>query len=59
VVSIRRQDRERFEATMRGTPHRYIGETTEEPLLSIRIAEKEAVKVSLESIEKAFKTPIV
>ncbi len=59
VVSIRRQDRERFEATLRGSPHRYIGETTKQELLSIKIEDKEAIRVSLESIENAFKTPIV
>ncbi len=59
VVSIRRQDRERFETTLRGSPHRYIGETTEDPTLSIKIEDKEAVRVSLKSIETAFKTPIV
>jgi phosphoribosylformylglycinamidine synthase len=58
VVSIRREDRERFEETLTGLPLRWVGETTEEPSFIVSIAGHRVVDSDLAHIERAFKSPI-
>ena len=58
VVSIRHEDRERFEETLSGLPFRFIGQTTEEPGFSLSLEGKMVIQTSLEGIRKAFMTPI-
>jgi phosphoribosylformylglycinamidine synthase len=58
VVSIRQEDRERFEETLSGLPFRLIGQTTEDPGFSLGLAGKTVVQTALGDIRKAFMTPI-
>ena len=58
VVSVRQEDRERFEETLSGLPFRWIGQTTEEPDFSLSIGGKTVVQTTLDGIRKAFMTPI-
>lgn len=58
VVSVRAQDRERFEETMSGHPFRLLGSTDAGGSLRFRLAGKELASVGLASIESAYKTPI-
>jgi phosphoribosylformylglycinamidine synthase len=58
VVSIRREDRERFEETLTGLPLRWIGETTEDPSFILSIKGTRVVDCDLTRIERAFKSPI-
>ena len=58
LVSVRAEDRERFERSFAGLPHRLLGTTTEEPRLRFRLAGREVLSADLESIESAYKTPI-
>lgn len=59
VVSIRREDRERFEETMSGLPFRWIGRTLPEPRFELFVDRKPAVRTTLDALERAFGTPIV
>jgi phosphoribosylformylglycinamidine synthase len=58
VVSIRQEDRERFEETMSGLPFRLIGQTIEEPDFSLSLGGKTVIQTTLDGIRKAFMTPI-
>jgi phosphoribosylformylglycinamidine synthase subunit PurSL len=58
VVSIRQEDRERFEETLSGLPFRLIGQTTGEPGFSLSLAGKTVINSSLDRIRQAFMTPI-
>ena len=58
IVSIRKEDRERLEETLSGLPFRFIGQTTEEPGFSLSLGGKIVIQTSLDSIRKAFMTPI-
>jgi phosphoribosylformylglycinamidine synthase len=58
VVSIRQEDRERFEETLSGLPFRLIGQTTGEPAFSLSLGGKIVVQTTLEGIRQAFMTPI-
>ena len=58
VVSIRQEDRERFEETLSGLPFRWIGQTTGEPGFSLSLGGETVVKTTLDGIRKAFMTPI-
>lgn len=58
LVSIRPEDRERFERSMAGLPCRILGETTREPRLRASLAGRVVLDATLPAIERAFKTPI-
>jgi len=58
LVSVRPEDRERFETTMAGHPCKRIGETTAEPVIAFAAGGKTALSVGLDEAERAFKTPI-
>ena len=58
LVSIRREDRERFERSMGGLPLALVGETTAEPRLRASLDGKAVLDVGLAEIERAYKTPI-
>jgi hypothetical protein len=57
-VSIRPEDRERFERGMAGLPCRLLGETTREPRLRVSLAGRAVLDAALPALEQAFKTPI-
>jgi phosphoribosylformylglycinamidine synthase subunit PurSL len=59
VVSVRPEDRERFESTMRDSPFAMIGMVTERNRLDISYKNETVLELGLKDIEKAFKTPIV
>ena len=58
LVSIRREDRERFERSIAGLPVALIGETTAEPRLRVRLGGVMILDAGLDEIERAYKTPI-
>jgi phosphoribosylformylglycinamidine synthase len=58
LVSIRKEDRERFERSLAGLPCACIGEATSEPRLVARLGGKIVLDASLASVERAYKTPI-
>ena len=58
LVSVRPEDRERFERSFSGLPHRLLGTTTGEPRLRFSLAGSEILAATLEGIEAAYKTPI-
>ncbi|MDX9958639.1 MAG: AIR synthase-related protein [Spirochaetia bacterium] len=58
VVSIRQEDRERFEETLSGLSFRLIGQTTEEPGFSLSLGGNTVVQTTLDNIREAFMTPI-
>lgn len=58
VVSIRMEDRERLEETLSGMPFRLIGQTTEASGFSLSLKGEAVIHATLESIRKAFMTPI-
>jgi phosphoribosylformylglycinamidine synthase subunit PurSL len=58
LVSIRPEDRERFERSMAGLPVALIGEATKEPRLRATLGGEPILDVSLADIERAYKTPI-
>jgi hypothetical protein len=57
-VSIRQEDRERFEETLSGLSFRLIGQTTEEPGFSLSLGGNTVVQTTLDNIREAFMTPI-
>lgn len=59
VVSIRREDRERFEDTMSGCAWRFAGELTDSGRLELIADGVTVLAVDLSDIERAFKTPIL
>ncbi len=58
LVSVREEDRERFERSFSGLPHRLLGTTTAEARLRFRRADREVLSAGLEDLEGAYKTPI-
>jgi len=58
LVSIRPEDRERFESSMRAFPMALIGELRSEPRIRASLGGSTVLDADLESIERAFKTPI-
>jgi phosphoribosylformylglycinamidine synthase len=58
LVSIRLEDRERFERSMSGRPVAFLGEAIPEPRLRARLGGKIVLDASLAEIERAYKTPI-
>jgi len=58
LVSVRREDRERFERSLAGQPLALIGETTGERRLRATAGGKAVLDAPLEDIERAFKTSI-
>jgi phosphoribosylformylglycinamidine synthase subunit PurSL len=59
LVSIRPEDRERFERSMAGLPIALVGETTAEPRLHASLGGKTVLDAALAELERAYKTPIV
>lgn len=63
LVTIRRENRARFEGMLSGFPTLLLGEVTAEPALVVRAAgpagrkEREVAVVSIEEIEKVWKRP--
>jgi phosphoribosylformylglycinamidine synthase subunit PurSL len=58
LVSIRPEDRERFERSMAGLPAALVGEATAEPRLRASLGGKTVLDAGLDAIESAYKTPI-
>ena len=58
LVSVRPEDRERFERSIAGLPVALIGETTAEPRLRVRLGGVMILDAGLDEIELAYKTPI-
>lgn len=58
LVSVRPEDRERFERSFSGLAYRLLGTTTAEPLLTFSLGGREVLSAGLEGLEKAYKTPI-
>jgi phosphoribosylformylglycinamidine synthase subunit PurSL len=58
LVSIRPEDRERFERSMAGLPTALLGVATAEPRLRATLAGRVALDASLDGLERAYKTPI-
>jgi phosphoribosylformylglycinamidine synthase subunit PurSL len=58
LVSIRKEDRERFERSLTGLPCALIGEASAEPRLTARLGGRVVLDASLADIERAYKTPI-
>ena len=58
LVSIRPEDRERFERSMASLPVALIGEATIEPRLRATLGGRLVLDASLTDIESAYKTPI-
>jgi phosphoribosylformylglycinamidine synthase subunit PurSL len=58
LVSVRREDRERFERSLAGLSLAVIGETTADRRLVARSGGREVLNAALADIERAFKTPI-
>ena len=58
VVSIRKEDRERFEDTLHGHSWRFAGEVSAEPVLRCSVGESLVLETNLAALEQAFKTPI-
>lgn len=58
VVSIRKQDRERFEETMGRSFLRWIGETIPGDTFRIAVGGEPRIDTTLAELERAFKTPI-
>ena len=59
LVSIRSEDRERFERSMAGLPLALIGEVVPEPRLRASLGGRVILDAALEDLERAYKTPIV
>ena len=57
LVSIRREDRERFDRSFHGLPARLLGTTTADPRLLFRHAGRIILSASLDDIEAACKIP--
>jgi phosphoribosylformylglycinamidine synthase len=58
LVSIRAEDRERFETSMAGLPAALVGEVVAKPRLTASLRGKKVLDASLVELERAFKTPI-
>jgi len=58
LVSLRPEDRERFERGMAGLPVALVGKVVAEPRLTARLEGKTVLDASLDEIERAYKTPI-
>lgn len=58
LVSIRGEDRERFERSLAGLRFAMIGETRAEPRLLASLRGAAVADAALDDIERAFKTPI-
>ena len=58
LVSIRSEDRERFERSMAGLPLALVGEAGLEPRLRARLGGRVIIDAALEDLERAYKTPI-
>ncbi|HSV57222.1 MAG TPA: AIR synthase-related protein [Magnetospirillaceae bacterium] len=58
LVSVRPEDRERFERSFRGLPHRLLGTTTAKSRLVFRLAGRAVLDAPLDKLEAAYKTPI-
>jgi phosphoribosylformylglycinamidine synthase II len=59
LVSVRPEDRERFERSLSGSPLRLVGTTTAERRMRATLRGKTVVDASLDELERAFKTPII
>ncbi len=58
LISIRPEDRERFERSMVGLPAALIGATTPEPRLKVSLGDEKILDAGLDELERAYKTPI-
>jgi phosphoribosylformylglycinamidine synthase len=58
LVSIRSEDRERFERSMAGLPATLVGEVKLEPRLRVSLGNKVILDAGLDRLESAYKTPI-
>jgi len=58
LVSIRKEDRERFEVSMSGVALSLLGQVTAEPRLCARLGEAMVLDASLDELERAYKTPL-
>jgi phosphoribosylformylglycinamidine synthase subunit PurSL len=58
LVSVKAEDRERFESSVRGRSFARLGEVVAEPLLTIGLNGTNLVSASIEEIRGAFQTPI-
>jgi phosphoribosylformylglycinamidine synthase len=58
LVSLRTEDRERFERSMSGLPIAFLGKTIDEPRLRIELGGVRALDADLGELERAYKTPI-
>jgi len=58
LVSIRREDRERFERSLAGLSFAMIGETSAEPRILVSSRGAVVADAALGAVERAFKTPI-
>ncbi|MDP3177035.1 MAG: hypothetical protein Q8M76_03965, partial [Spirochaetaceae bacterium] len=58
LVSVRPEDRERFEQSLSGSPLRLVGTTIAEKRMRATFRGKVVVDASLDALERAFKTPI-
>jgi len=58
LVSVRPEDRERFETGMAGLPVALVGEVVASPRLRARLRGELVLDAQLAEIERAFKTPI-
>jgi phosphoribosylformylglycinamidine synthase len=58
LVSIRNEDRERFERSMAGAPIAFLGEAVAEPRLQASLGGKPILNAGLHELERAYKTPI-
>jgi phosphoribosylformylglycinamidine synthase len=58
LVSIRAEDRERFERSMAGLPIASIGRVVPEPRLRASLAGRLVLDAALDDLERAYKTPI-
>jgi phosphoribosylformylglycinamidine (FGAM) synthase-like enzyme len=59
LVSVRPEDRERFESSMRGQSFIRLGEVGDGPLLTIGLNGTNLISASVEEIRGAFQAPIV
>ena len=58
LVSIRSEDRERFERSMAGLPCALLGEATTERRIRASLGGKPLLDASLDELKRAYKTPI-
>jgi phosphoribosylformylglycinamidine synthase len=55
IVSVRNEDRERFERTMSGTVCRLIGTVESEPVMRVRGGDKPIIELPVQALVEAFK----